>query len=311
MNEEFVQELLEYVDQLTTVLMDDIDSYKKFLGFLGKYRGEQSIENLMITYGYDRAATDVRSEVEWNASGITVMNKGAPYYDLWKQRTDIAGRDETGRDETGSIPDKYLVRQVFDVRYTNAFVAPIPSFQDNGAFAEMVIASAPCKIVFIEGRLQDEVNGKSGSRFQDEVKGKSGGRLKCIYDSEKKQIKVTNDYRDFDEISQSLLLSYAHYYLDELYLNLFNEKYSGEGSGASKDRSAREYKYKHDQHYAEAISAVYMVCKRYDQKVPDLPQIRRNINISVAVSRFGLQNMDTVFRRMVRKIEMTALNLTG
>ena len=282
MENEFVKRLLKYVDNTTEELMDDPDRYKAFLDYLSRMDSRLGISNKIIIYGYDKEAMDVRTMMAWNMAGITVLQMDKPIYILSGNETD------------------HSFMEVFDIKYTNAARRRQLTFQDSGSFAETVVDVAPCKITFTDKKLENT--------------------LKCFYDSEKKEILVTNDYKDFDEISQNLLREYAHFYLEDIYRKIYLKKLMNDMSRLNADNTqsrdeqnkpepiklaqdAKDYHYNREAHNAEALSASYMACKRYQQKPPDIPFIRRNPTVTLNALRSGLGNMDTAFRNIIMTIE--------
>lgn len=288
MEDDFTKQLLEYVNGATIALLDDAERYKDFLGFLSRMDSNHKISNKMLIYGYDPEATDVRTMEEWNKAGVTILHDAARIY--------VLGYD-------GSSEAKYFAREVFDIRNTDAAKKGEIIFQDSGEFAETVMASAPCKI-----------------RFNDD---KTSAKEKCIYDDEKKVILVTNDFRDYDEIAQSLLREYAHFYLNDLYRKAFTDKLRSAQKNTNNDmqiadnknheegglKTANEYHYNREAHKAEALSAEYMVCSRYNRKLPEIPYIRRSVNISLAAIRTGLDNMCAAFSRITARTDMAYISL--
>ncbi len=264
MENEFVKRLLKYVDDTTKELMDDPDRYKAFLDYLSRMDSRLGISNKIIIYGYDKAATDVRTMMAWNMAGITVLRMDNPIYIL-----------------SGNEADHSFM-EVFDIKHTNAARRRKLTFQNSGSFAETIMDVAPCKITFTDKKLEN--------------------KLKCFYDSEKKEILVTNDYKDFDEISQNLLREYAHFYLEDIYREIYQKKYN-KSEPVKKDQAVKDYHYNRDAHNAEALSASYMACKRYQQKPPDIPFIRRNPTVTLNALRSGLGNMDTAFINIIMTIE--------
>ena len=263
MEDDFTRQLLEYVNNTTIALLDDVGRYRDFLGFLSRMNSDQKIANKMLIYGYDPEATDVRTAEEWYKAGARISNDATRIYLL-------------EYDESSAV--KYTVKEAFDIRNTDAPGKSEIMFQDSGEFAEVVMASKPCKI-----------------RFDD----KASGKEKCIYDSEKKEIIVTNNFRDYDEIAQSLLREYAHVYLDDIYRKAFTDK----------QKSSNEYRYNRETHRAEALSSGYMICSRYNRKLPEIPYVRRGSNISLAAIRAGLDNMCVAFSKSATTIDKKYLSL--
>ena len=255
MENEFVKRLLKYVDDTTKELMDDPDRYKDFLDYLSRMDSRLGMSNKIIIYGYDKEAMDVRTIMAWNMAGITVLQMDKPIYIL-----------------SGNEADHSFM-EVFDIKHTNAVRRRQLTFQDSGSFAETIMDVAPCEITFTDKKLDN--------------------KLKCFYDSEKKEILVTNDYKDFDEINQNLFREYAHFYLEDIYREIYLKK----------NQDTKDYHYNREAHNAEALSASYMTCKRYQQKPPDIPFIRRNPTVTLNALRSGLGNMDTAFRNIIMTIE--------
>ena len=263
MEDDFTRQLLEYVNNTTIALLDDVGRYRDFLGFLSRMNSDQKIANKMLIYGYDPEATDVRTRKEWNKVSASISDETTKIYLL-------------EYDESSAV--KYTPIEAFDIRNTDAPGKSEIMFQDSGEFAETVMASAPCKI-----------------RFDD----KASVKEKCIYDSEKKEIIVTNNFKDYDEIAQSLLREYAHINLDDIYRKAFTDK----------QKSSNEYHYNREAHRAEALSAGYMICSRYNRKLPEMPYVRRSSNISLAAIRAGLDNMCVAFSKSVTTIDKKYLSL--
>ena len=285
MGNEFVKSLLKYVDDTTEALMDDPDRYKAFLAYLSRMDSQLGISNKMLIYGYDREATDIRTVMAWNMTGITVLQMDKPIYILTGKDSSEYGRS---------------FMEVFDIKYTNAVKRKMLTFQDSGSFAEAVMAAAPCILTFTDKKLEN--------------------KLKCFYDFEKQEIFMTNDYKDFDEISQNLLREYAHFYLEDIYRKIYLNKLMNDMSRLNADNTqsrdeqnkpepiklaqdTKAYNYNREAHNAEALSASYMVCKRYQQKPLDIPFIRRNPSVSINTLRAGLENMDIAFRNIIKTIE--------
>lgn len=272
MENEFVKQLFEYVEKTTEDLMNDTERYKAFLEYLSRMDCILGIANKMIIYGYDVEASDVRSVLAWNMAGITVVERNKPIYIL-TENDSVSG---------GSF------MEVFDIKHTNAPRNNLITFQDSGNFTEAVLAAAPCKVTFTDKKLDD--------------------KQKCLYDSEKREILVTNDYKDFDEINQNLLREYAHYHLEDIYRELHLKKQMND---TSKDSTGQSNDYHHNReiHRGEALSASYMVCSRYKQKTPDISLIRWNSKTSLQTVRRGLGCMDTVFRTIVGEIDRAVSEL--
>lgn len=262
MEDDFVKQLLEYANNATKMIIDDRERYKDFLAFLSRYDGNQRTLNKLLIYGYDPEATDVRTLEEWNREGVSsdVFSEAVCIYLL---------------EYNESLAARYTAKLAFDIRYTihpdiNGIV-----FQDSGEFAETLLASVPCNICFSEE--------------------KQASKEKCLYNSESKEILVTNDFKNYEEISHNLIREYAHYFLDEIYRDKYTEKYKNE-------KIQTKYEYRRDAHKAEALSACFMVCSRFNCKVSDIPFIRRDNDTALQSVRAGLDNMNIAFRKIVSVI---------
>ena len=178
MEEDFVKQLFQFVNESVYYRVDTAEHLKGFLDFLAGIHGNLSMANKVLVYGYNPNATNVNTKDRWESQGIQVLDESQMIHTL-----QYAPESEFG----------YVDRVMYDVSSTNAEPTQFESFPDAGFFAERLIISAPCPI-----------------HFQEQSK---PGMPKAIYLEQDNTIHVTKGFKNETEVCHYLLREYGHFYL--------------------------------------------------------------------------------------------------
>lgn len=178
MGDHFVSDLLDYSNTLAWYVVESAVQLKEFLNSLAFQNPEETIVNKLLSYGYDRSATEVRTREEWERRGLRITVPDKIIYQL------VMNKDS---------PLGYDVREVYDVGSTDGVYFRPKGYPDAGAFAERLIRYPPCPLVFpTETKI---------------------GKSKAEYVPEKQVIELTSGMRDEKEACHYLLREYAHFFL--------------------------------------------------------------------------------------------------
>ena len=181
MEENFVKQLFDYLNNNAGHHLESADNLKEFMRFLGKMQSPISIRNKLLTFGYNPGATDIHTRDEWLKYGISVLDEDAMIYNLQKNPESPMGYEE---------------RVMYDVSSTDAEAKSFETFPDAGFFAERLLMYPPCPVKYRAGSLENN--------------------RKAYYDPEKGIIEVTGGYKDEAQVCQKLLQEYAHFYFCEM-----------------------------------------------------------------------------------------------
>ncbi len=202
MEEDFVKQMFNYVNESVGYHLKSADNLKGFMTFLAGMRTNITIANKVLAYGYNTYATDVHTKEEWEEYGVKVMDESAVIHLLQHSPESKYG---------------YADRIVYDVSSTNATGISYERFPNVGFFAERLLMYPPCPIKFSEKILSN--NRKAG------------------YDPEKNVIEVTMGFKDEEQVCHGLLREFAHFYLHENQMRV--SKQDKEKKGGT--RTERDY----------------------------------------------------------------------
>lgn len=178
MGEQVVLSLLDYAKTLAWYAVESADQMKGVLKSLAFQNPDETVLNKLLSYGFDRSATEVRTREEWERRGLRITAPDKIIYHLV---------------QNGKSPFGYEIREVYDIGSTNGTYSPPVGFSDAGAFAEGLIRYPPCPLIFpTETKI---------------------GKSKAEYVPEKQVIELTGGMRDEKEVCHYLLREYAHFFL--------------------------------------------------------------------------------------------------
>ncbi len=251
MADDFVKQLYDYVDGTVKYYLESADNLKGFLSFLARFRSNVSTRNKILTMGYNLAATDVRTKEAWEKQGVSVNDESAMIYNIQQNK------------EGG-----YSERVMYDVSVTDGNPVLYERFPSAGFFAERLILSSPCPIVFHEPPLVDN--------------------RRASYDPEKGIIEVTCGYKREEHVCYGLLREYSHFYLRENQMQMV-----GKGKTDEYDR---------DRHAIETLAISYGICVRYGIEPPEIEAVHPPEGKPRDLLRI-LEGMDRAIQKISKRID--------
>lgn len=188
MEDAFVRELFEYVNQCVLYHGKDSAHMKDFLKFLAHLRSDASVANKILINGYAPDATEVRSKEEWEQREVQILYPEKVIHNM----VCIDPKEKVYED-----------RIMYDVSATDGNPTPFFQYKTAGVFAEWLLRFPPCPIRFLEEH--------------------KAGKGKAEYMPEEQVIEVTHGFVSEIEACHLLLREYAHFFLHER-LRQKNEK---------------------------------------------------------------------------------------
>ena len=221
MSEIDTEKLMNEVNTTTKDIATNVEIYKKFLSWSGRFMNYSdpfnenpnigySIANQILIYSFNNKAKLCYTEKLWNRMGISVQNKDSPIYVI----KHVNGKE-------------FIPEELYDISDTNAQQYRDITGKDIPSMCEALLISAPCDIRYVK-------NIKEG---------------KILLSEDGDSINVTNGFKDFENIFITVSQELSHYYI---YQNL-KKQYMREHKG--KD----DFKYRRSDHYYETYSAAYAV----------------------------------------------------
>ena len=268
MEEDFVKQLFDYVNQCVMYHVENADQMKRFLDFLAQMKSPLTVANKILIYGYDPKATEVRTREEWEKEGAKVLH---PERELHNMKYMPGSKYE------------YVDRVMYDVTATDRKPQTYQPYKDAGAMAERLLMYPPCKVVFLE-------------------KAKAG-KSKAEYIPEKNVIEVTRGFRDETEVCHYLLREFGHYFLKEKE-ELRAEK-NGKEAKAGEEAGAKngQVKYDRNAHGLEAQAVSYTVAVRYGIRSPTLENLQPYPRLQPKDLIRVFDGIDFAIGRITRQLE--------
>lgn len=284
MDEEFVKELFNYVNECVMYHAENADQMKRFLDFLAHMKSSITVANKVLVFGYDPNATEVKTAEDWEKQGVQVLYPERVLHNM--------------QFEPGSRYD-YVDRIMYDVTATDRAPEPYQPYPDAGALAERLLLYPPCPVVFLE---------KS-----------KPGKSKAEYVPDKKVIEVTRGFRDETEVCHYLLREFGHFFLkewEELRIKESTKESRKNQVEASDESTGNEtyvkndkadpvktYRYDRNVHGLEAQAVAYAAAVRYGIKAPTLENVQPDPKMQPQDVTRVFDGIDFAIGRITRQLE--------
>ena len=273
MDEEFVKELFNYVNECVMYHVENADQMKRFLDFLAHMKTPITVANKVLVFGYDPNATEVRTAEDWKKQGAHVLHPERVLHNMQFQ--------------PGS-KYSYVDRVMYDVTATDRAPQPFQPYPDAGALAEQLLMYPPCPVVFLE---------KS-----------KPGKSKAEYVPDKKVIEVTRGFRDETEVCHYLLREFGHFFLkerEELRIRERAEESEDKEVPVNRDEEnpIKTYRYDRNIHGLEAQAVAYAVAVRYGIKAPTLENVQTDPKMQPQDVTRVFDRIDFAIGRITRQLE--------